>query len=129
MIVILWNRPGGGVAPVPPAFEGGLALAQASERARADGRPVLVFATADWCGPCQALKRGALLDAGVSAAIREGFVPVYLDVDANPADAQRLNVQSIPALIVLNAGQEAARLEGAVSTPQLSKWLTERRKQ
>ena len=74
----------GGTANKPAYFERHDRLATALPEAQETGRPVLVFATADWCGPCQALKP-VLADA---ARTSKGLLRVYcVDVDAEPAVA------------------------------------------
>jgi len=88
-------------------------------------RPVLAFATADWCGPCQVFKRGALRDAGVRREIVARTVPVYLDVDENKEVAGRLKVFSIPALVIVRDGSPVAKLEGVRSAGEVVAWLKE----
>lgn len=114
---------GGGVAPVPSAFASGLTLEQAIERSTGSGKAVLVLATADWCGPCQRFKRGPLSEAAVAEYIGENFEPVYLDVDQQGALASKLEVESVPALRVLQPGRSPARLDGYAETDRLIDWL------
>src|SRR5690606_15095484 len=108
VVVILALLPlirGGGVAPTPGMFDAGLSLAEAEALAAEDGRVTLVFATADWCGPCQSLKRGALVDGEVEWWARANAAPTLLDLTAPgpeaKAAAQRLGVGPIPAVILL----------------------------
>lgn len=112
-----------GAAPVPPAFDPAITLVSAQERSVQTGRPVLALFTADWCGACQTLKRGALANARVTDWLGEQVQTVYIDTDANPAISQQHNISAIPALLVLRDGREVARLEGAVPADTLLTWL------
>lgn len=111
----------GGTAATPAVFQGTPTLSQA--KASAAGKPVLVFATADWCGPCQIFKRGALRDERVADAVRRLTVPVYLDVDKAKDDAAGLKIFSIPALVLIRDGAPAARLEGVQDAERVVAWL------
>lgn len=114
----------GGVAPTPIVFVGTMPLADAQDASAASGKPVLVFATADWCGPCQRLKRGALSDVEVAKRIEAKTIPVYLDVtDGVPPEAAGLGIDGIPALIVLEDGRVVSRLVGLHSAAELEAWL------
>lgn len=120
-MVVAWGW--GGSAGAPPAFKGGLSLAAGEARSAQTGRPVLVLATADWCGPCRAFKRGALRDEDLNRLIAERTVPVYLDVDKDRAGAGRLGVFSIPALVMVRGGRVVSRLEGVRESAEVEAWL------
>lgn len=118
---------GGGVAPKPEVFASSTDLATALKASGASGKPVLALVTADWCGPCQSLKRGALVDAKVAALIKEKTEPVYIDATGANKDAAQLNVTGVPALVLLQAdkaGQrELSRLVGNQSSADILEWL------
>jgi thioredoxin 2 len=71
--------------------------------------PVLLDCWADWCGPCH------MLAPTIDALARDyaGRVLVAkLDVDANPATANRFQIQGIPTLLVFKDGQLVDRVTG-----------------
>jgi thiol:disulfide interchange protein len=113
---------GGSAAPVPPMFEEKLTLAQASSKAGESSRVVLAFATADWCGPCQAFKKGALRDPKIEAWVREKAVPVYIDVDRN-SDAKELPISSVPTMFMIRGGTIIGTLSGSVDADDMMMWL------
>jgi thioredoxin 2 len=82
--------------------------------------PVLLDLWAPWCGPCR------VLAPGVERAAREHagrLKAVKVDVDKAPGVANRYNAQSIPTVLVLDAGREEARQVGAVPPDRLLGWL------
>jgi thioredoxin 2 len=78
--------------------------------------PVVVDFWAAWCGPCRMIAP-VLQDLAQRHAGRLKVVKV--DVDRNPALAQRFGAQSIPLLVVLSGGQEVDRIVGALPGPAL----------
>ena len=72
-------------------------------------KPVLVDFWAEWCGPCRQVS--PILDE-IASAHGEKLEFRKLNVDENPATAARFNVQSVPTLLVLKAGQVVDRLVG-----------------
>ena len=70
---------------------------------------VLVDFWATWCGPCRMVAPAV----EKIAAQYEGRALVgKVDVDAEPALAQRFGIMSIPTLVVLKDGREVARTVG-----------------
>lgn len=115
-VVIMFVRgPGAGTADIPPLFEPGRTLAEARRVSQERGLPVLALVTADWCGPCQALKRGALSDPDVDAYLRAYTVPVYLEESESMAEIQELGARVYPTTFLLRDGEVIARIEGGGS--------------
>lgn len=110
-------------APVPAVFSDDLTLDAAMQQSASTGLPVLAVATADWCGPCQAYKRGALADERVAGVIRRRTIPVYVNIDEDPDAAQRLGVSSIPATYLIADGQVVGSFNGNRSADALIGWL------
>jgi thioredoxin 1 len=92
-----------------------------SEVLKAEG-PVMVDFWAEWCGPC--LRLGptiAELADELSGKVRVG----KLNVDDNPAVAQRYRVMSIPTVMIFKAGAPAKTLVGLQPKSQYVKALEE----
>jgi putative thioredoxin len=77
---------------------------------------------AEWCGPCKqlspALERLAVEGGG-------SWVLAKVDVDANPALAQGLRVQGIPAVKAVWQGQLVAEFSGAIPEEQARQFVDE----
>ena len=104
----------------------------ARAEAERTGRPLFAYFTADWCGPCQGLKKTLWADADVEAALRD-YVPVMVDVDQRPDLARsyvvtRMNLEGgIPAFRVIDAkGQIVKEAVGAMPREDFLKWLQNR---
>ncbi|MBF6332598.1 thioredoxin family protein [Nocardia transvalensis] len=87
--------------------------------------PAVVHFSAEWCGPCDAVRR---VVAGVVADLADTPQPpldVEVDIDAEPALARELNVLSLPTTFVFDArGRERFRISGVPKAADLRSALS-----
>jgi thiol:disulfide interchange protein len=86
-------------------------------------KPLFLYFTATWCGPCQRLKHTTWSNQAVATAL-DAYVPVEIDVDAHPEIAQQYRIEAMPTFVVINhAGDETKRMSGAYPPDDFLKWL------
>ncbi len=81
--------------------------------------PLLIDFWAPWCGPCRVM---APEFERAARRLEPRLRLVKVNVDENPAAAQRFAVRSIPTLVLALHGRELARTAGALSAVQLEDW-------
>ena len=90
--------------------------------ARSRNVPVVLDLWAEWCGPCKQLS--PILEKLATEA-NGAFVLAKVDVDANPQLSAALQVQSIPMVVAVVAGQIADGFMGAMPESQVREWLSQ----
>jgi thioredoxin 1 len=90
-----------------------------AEVRRAD-EPVVVEFWAEWCAPCKAM--APALDA-LAVELHGRAKIAKLQMDDNPKVVSRIGVRSAPTLMIFKAGEPIAMRVGAVSKPELARWI------
>jgi thioredoxin 1 len=85
-------------------------------------KPVIVDYWAEWCGPCRMI---APVLEEIAAEYAEKIDVVKLNVDDNPAIAQRYQILAIPTLNVFKNGEVVKQIKGAKPKAALLKDLAE----
>lgn len=81
-----------------------------------DTGPTVLHFSADWCGPCAAVRKVVDQVCGELP----GVAHVEIDMDANPEAARRLSVLSLPTTIIFDAqGHPRLRTSGVPKPAEL----------
>jgi thioredoxin 2 len=80
--------------------------------------PVLLDAWAPWCGPCHMI---APVVEQLATELAGRARVAKLNVDENPVTAGRLNVRSIPMLLVFKGGREIDRIVGVQPKSEIAR--------
>ena len=84
--------------------------------------PVLVDCLAPWCMPCRAQQ--PILEK-VADELQGKALVTSLNIEENRDTAYRLNIHSIPTLVIFQGGEETRRFIGLQKADSLTKALEE----
>ncbi len=87
--------------------------AETFARARAERRIVLIDGSAEWCHWCHVMDATTYRDPEVRRLLTASFLPVKVDIDAQPDFEERYHDYGWPATVLMTAdGEEIAKYKG-----------------
>ncbi len=78
--------------------------------------PVLIDFSAEWCQPCKMMPP---ILKEVKKQLGDRIRILKVDVDRNPAIAQKHQIRNVPTLMVFKKGKVIFRQAGVIPAPQL----------
>ena len=108
---------------------------EALQQSRENGKPILLEFSAEWCEPCQVLKREVFENVAASTTVKSAAIPVALvdrvrEDGSNPAGLdeleQRYDVQSFPTLVLFSpTSGRISRRVGYAGVSETLRWITD----
>ena len=78
--------------------------------------PVLVDFKADWCAPCKMMTP---ILKQVKQNFKDQIKIIKIDIDKNPAVAQKYSVRSVPTMSLFKQGKAVWRQSGVLQANQI----------
>ena len=102
---------------------GASSLEKATKAAAKEERPLVIMASASWCGPCKSFKKYVLPNERVQRALG-GVRFVILDSERDKGSLAQLGVRSYPTFLVVNREEKpVAMLQGRVPVEKFLDFL------
>ncbi|MFC7234416.1 DUF255 domain-containing protein [Halosegnis marinus] len=77
---------------------------EAFAEAERAGKPLLLSLSASWCVACDEMDRTTYADPRLAGHLKDGFVPVRVDVDRHPRARERYNMGGFPSTVFCTPG-------------------------
>ncbi len=86
---------------------------EALSRAAAENKHVMLYFWADWCQYCAMFNKEVLPDEKVMESLNSSFLSVQVDIEEEPALAEKYEARTLPMIVFLDsAGKVAGYLPG-----------------
>ncbi|MFQ3326131.1 MAG: thioredoxin 1 [Salibacteraceae bacterium] len=83
-------------------------------------KPVLIDFHADWCGPCKVLSP---IIQEVAKELDGKVRVIKIDVDKNPALADKFQIRGVPTMMLFKDGKSVWRQSGVLQKDEIIKQL------
>ena len=102
------------------AFEWADFTPETFERARREGKPILLDGSAEWCHWCHVMDATTYTDPEIGRILREKFIAIRVDVDERPDLAERYGAWGWPATILFSpTAEEIGKYRGYIPANDL----------